>query len=421
MGQARRQDSERQGPRMRRQGPRPLPLHLSVAALTWSSSQAALPLLRNGSPPLKGPIGEAPDLLDALAKAEPQALGAALAKEIRRRAGALLDGIEAYRGHPYRRDLPDPPLVWQEGTTRLLDYGATGPARDAAAGMPLLVVPSLINRAYILDLSERLSLLRWLARRGMHPFLVDWDRPGPEERHFSLTDYIAGRLEDALDQVIARTGRRPVVVGYCMGGLLALALALRRRPALAGLALLATPWDFHAEGRSQAEHLGRSLTWLAPLLEALGELPVDMIQMLFAGLDPALGIRKFLNFAQLDGRSARAATFVALEDWLNDGVPLAAPVARESLGGWYGENTTARGHWRVAGRTVVPKSLRLPSLVMVPGQDRIVPPRSAAALGEAIPQADMCRPAIGHIGMVVSSQARKAVWEPLLAWLEDRA
>ena len=73
--------------------------------------------------------------------------------------------------------MSDPPELWREGTTRVLDYG--DPARG---GVPLLVVPSLINRAYILDLSARSSLLRWLADQGFRPFLVDWGRPGIDER-----------------------------------------------------------------------------------------------------------------------------------------------------------------------------------------------------------------------------------------------
>jgi polyhydroxyalkanoate synthase len=329
---------------------------------------------------------------------------------------ALAAGILTYRRHPYRRGPPDPPVLWREGTTRLLDYGPPR-RRGRSPGPPALVVPSLINRGYILDLSEDRSLLRWLAAAGLRPFLVDWDRPGPEERAFTLSDYIAGRLEDALQAVIAETGARPLVIGYCMGGLLALALALRRQGELAGLALLATPWDFHAEAGIQGALAAAALPALAPVLEARGELPVDMIQALFACLDPQLVARKFVAFARLDPDDPKARAFVALEDWLNDGVALAAPVARECLGGWYGENTPARGTWRVAGRPVDPGRLDLPSLCVIPAQDRIVPPGSARALAEAIPGAETMTPSLGHIGMVVSAGAQAQVWRPLRAWL----
>ena len=399
-----------------RVGPRPLPLHLSMAALTWMSSLAALPHLKSGSLPWKSPLREsAQSLVADLQAVEAEALTAAVEREVRRRLAAFADGLEAYRRHPYRRALPEPRVAWQEGTTRLLDYG------DGAAGPPLLVVPSLINRAYILDLSAETSLLRWLAGHGLRPFLVDWERPGPEERRFTLTDYIVGRLERALDAVRAETGRLPVLAGYCMGGLLALPLAERRGADLAGLALLATPWDFQADGGTSPHLIAAGLAGAAPALELLGEMPVDLVQALFAALDPEVAVKKFLAFSRMDPESPRARRFVALEDWLNDGVPLAAPVARECLGGWYGENTPARKAWRIAGRPVDPGRVALPTLCLLPGQDRIVPPASARALAEAIPGAESLAPPVGHIGMIVSGDAREKVWTPFLRWLAANA
>jgi polyhydroxyalkanoate synthase len=394
-----------------RLGPRPLPLHLMAAALTWTGSRAALPLLRSGSLPWRPELSEAGAALEAsLERHDPEAFQGAVEDQLNRRMTALADGILGYRRHPYRRDLPEPPVLWRDGTTRLLDYGASAahaagvPAARAAP--PVLVVPSLINRGYILDLSADRSLLRWLAGRGLRPLLVDWDRPGPEERGFTLTDYIAGRLEGALDAVLAEVGARPTVIGYCMGGLLALALALRRGDDLAGLALLATPWDFHADDTgTQGALAAAALPGLAPSIEARGELPVDIIQGLFASLDPQLVLRKFLAFARLDPASPKAATFVALEDWLNDGVALSAPVARECLGGWYGDNTPARGAWRVAGEIVEPGRLGVSSLCMIPAQDRIVPPASAQALAKALPATEIITPRLGHIGMMVSAGA----------------
>ena len=410
-----------------RLGPRPLPLHLGLAVLAWQSSKAALPLLRTGSLPWKAHLAEAAVALQQnLAKTASEAFEDAVAREVDRRFHALLSGLEAYRAHPYRRNLREPPAVWQEGTSRLLDYALDGGAsRSPRSGTetrpPVLVVPSLINRAYILDLNEQTSLLRWLASRGFRPFLMDWDRPGAEECGFALSDYVAGRLERALDHVLAQTGRKPHLMGYCMGGLLALALAVRRGEDLGALALLATPWDFHAEQAAQARLVGDSLATLAPLMAVQGELPVDVIQGLFSSLDPLQVIRKFIAFSSLAPDSPGALRFVAVEDWLNDGVALAAPVARECLGDWYGRNVTAKGDWRIGGEAILPQRVSLPSLCILPDQDRIVPPASAAALAENLPGAKVCRPAVGHVGMIVSAVAERRVWQPLADWLADPA
>jgi polyhydroxyalkanoate synthase len=101
----------------------------------------------------------------------------------------------------------------------------------------------------------------------------------------------------------------------------------------------------------------------------------------------------------------------------NDGVPLAAPVARECLAGWYGANTPARGEWRVAGLAVDPAALRLPAFVAVPARDRIVPPESARPLAGLIAGAALHQPGAGHIGMVAGSSAERALWRPLRAWI----
>jgi len=337
---------------------------------------------------------------------------------------AFISGIQAYRSHPYRRRLAEPAEVWRAGSTRLLDYGPfvkTARGGPKAGPVPLLVVPSLINRAYILDLSERTSFLRWLAARGVRPFLVDWGRPGAEERGFSLTDYVAGRLEAALDRVIQAGKGPPILVGYCMGGMLALALALRRPRDLAGLALLATPWDFHAEQAELARRAALASVTFAPVVETLGELPTDVIQVLFASLDPQMAIRKFAAFARLDPAGDRAEAFVALEDWLNDGVPLAAAVARECLGSWYGDNTAHEGRWRIAGQPVDPARLTLPSLCVIPDRDRIVPPASALALAAALQGSTVLNPTLGHVGMMASSRAERQAWTPILAWLRATA
>jgi polyhydroxyalkanoate synthase subunit PhaC len=399
-----------------RQGPRPLALHLAASLTVLLSSPAGLPLLNSSLLPWHPSLHRrAAELQRSMAGVSGPALAGAVDREMRRRIDRLLTGLERYRHHPYRRDITDPPPLWTEGAASLRSF--------APSGAPVLLVPSLVNRGTILDLSSRRSLCRWLAQQGgLRPFLLDWGTPGALERGFDLTSVIAGRLSRAIDAATRLSGgQRPILVGYCMGGLLTLAAALLRPDAVAGLVLLATPWDFHSEGEDAARRAAASLVPWEASLQLLGELPIDGVQALFAALDPQLVRKKFSRFARLDPAGEEAVSFVALEDWLNDGVALPAAIARECLEGWYGQNRTMKGQWSVAGLPMQPQTLRVPTLALIPAKDRIVPPGSAAALARAIPGATALFPPLGHIGMIVSGGAENGVWQPLRDWLQQTA
>jgi len=378
-----------------RQGPRPLAMHLLMATALWRSSLPGSTGSNSASAPWNPADG-----------AEPPPSRAALEAEIDRRRAEFLAGVRLYRQHPGPALRPHRPVVWSRGSSRLLDLGGAGP--------PLLLVPSLVNRWDILDFAPDRSFAGRLAEQVGRCLVLDWGEPGEDESGFTLSDYIVDRLEAALEVTATHLGGPPVLVGYCMGGLLALASAVRRPSAVRGLMLLATPWDFHAVPGQQA--FGRTaLAALGPSLDLLGHLPVDALQSLFLLADPFGVVNKFRRAPVLRGRALE--DFVRLEDWLNDGVRLTAPVARECLGGWYGRNSTARGQWRVAGRPLAPATLDCPACVVVPRTDRLVPPASALPLAARLPGASLLQPTIGHVGMMASPRAPAAVWPPMVEWL----
>ncbi len=402
-----------------RPGPRPLGLHLNSALTILQGSLAALPSSRLGLIAWSASVrDQAQSLAAELANSPADAVARALVAEVGQRFRLMLDGIRLYRSHSYARDLEPAPTVWTCGGMRLADYGGDG--------RPVLFVPSLVNRGYVLDLSRQRSLVRWLATQGFRPYLVDWDSPTEAERGLDLGGYVMQRLVPALDHLVALHGGPLPVVGYCMGGDLALALVLARPAAVSGLALLATPWDFHAEGGAgRGRLLVASRDGIEASLKLAGEMPVDALQAFFLGLDPALSLKKFAAFAAMDQAAQAAADFVALEDWLNDGVPLVPGVARDCLVGWYGENVTARLGWAVDGRVVDPAGLACPLLLAVPANDRIVPPGSARALGARAAAGGVevteIAPPLGHIGMVVGGRAAAQLWQPLADWLGHHA
>lgn len=401
-----------------RLGPRPLPLHLATTNLMLLSSLAAWPIAKDGSLPWKAHLQQPfSSLLPQLANVDPNEFNAALIRAGLARMGAMTAGLQRYRSHGWRRDLADMSVAWREGSSRLLAYGERG---QDGKNRPVLLVPSLVNRAYVLDLAEGQSLARWLPGQALRPFLLDWGDPGEAEQRFDLAAYIA-RICRALRHLHDSTGQAPLLVGYCMGGNLALAAALASPEDVAGLALLATPWDFHAGGAHQAALVQALAPALVPPAAMPGEAPtmldVDMLQAFFWALDPFTALKKFTQFATLPNGSDAERRFVAMEDWLNDGVPLAGDVARECLIGWYGENRPVAGRWVLNGRAVRPQDWKKPALVVLPERDKLVPKEGAAALLAQMSQATRLDAPSGHIGMMVGPRAEAGLWRPLADWL----
>jgi polyhydroxyalkanoate synthase len=313
------------------------------------------------------------------------------------RRAAALRGLRAYQEAPRRARPPARPIIATAGHAMLRDYGGTG--------RPTLFVPSLINPPDVLDLSAENSLLRWLATQGVRPLLVDWGTPTSEDRALS----VAGHVEHVLLPLLDAIGEPAALVGYCLGGTMALAAAAQRP--VASLALIATPWRFAGFPAQARADIAALWTEAEPLAACLGLLPMEILQAGFWQLDPARTIGKFEAFGALAPESEAARAFVTLEDWANDGPPLTAAAARELLAGFFGADVPGTGQWRVGGAPVDPAALACPLLDIVSATDRIVPAASATGAGQTL------RLALGHVGMIVGGQAREALWTPLAGWL----
>ncbi len=401
--------------------PSPLAFHLGAALSAYTQALMASPRSDHPCFPWQS------DLAASAAALGPDLDQTEIAREIATRLSATVAGLEIWQCHPYRRTLSDPPAIWSEGSSRLLDFGAAPEATDPS-GPPVLVVPSLINRPYILDLAPGRSVLRWLAAQGIRPLLLDWGAPEVGESGFGLDEYGTKRLLPALRHALTEGGRPVALLGYCMGGTLAAGLAARAPDGLARLVTIGAPWDFastrgiagafraliRSEGTLRAERL------LDGLGAAFGSVPVAFFQALFALINPMQAALKFQRLARMDPRGSGATLFVALEDWLADGVPMTLPASRDLLIGWQIRNGTATGRWRFLGADVDMRQVQVPTLVFSGQNDSIAPPEIAEPLGRLIPGACIVRPRTGHVGMVVGSAARGTVLQPLADFLSGR-
>ncbi|MBU6165931.1 MAG: alpha/beta hydrolase [Alphaproteobacteria bacterium] len=304
----------------------------------------------------------------------------------RARLARVLAGLARYQQAPLPPPRPPWPIVAQVGGVAL--------RCGAASGRPLVLVPSLINAPDVLDLGPGQSLCAHLAAAGFQPLLVDW---GAQPEALGL----AALVEQRLVPLIAALGGPVPMIGYCLGGTLALAAA--RAGVASRLALLATPWRFGGYGGAGQAALAAWWQAAGPVAQPLGVVPMDLLQPAFWSLDPAALVAKYERLA--GAAPAAVAGFARLEDWANGGAPISLAAAAD-LAGLFEAGATG------LGGTDVPA---IPLLDVVAMADRIVP--AAAALTDA---GDARRLEImgGHVGMVVGGRARELLWEPLTAWLQ---
>lgn len=116
-------------------------------------------------------------------------------------------------------------VVHQNELMQLIQYE---PATEKVRQRPVLIVPSWINKFYILDLSEKNSFIRWLVGEGYTVFVISWVNPDARHANKTFSDYMKLGPLAAIDIIAERTGE-PLVnaLGYCIGGtLLATTLAV---------------------------------------------------------------------------------------------------------------------------------------------------------------------------------------------------
>lgn len=363
-----------------RRGPKPLPVHIGLSLTSLLPYGEALP-------------GYAQIQAEAMEK--------------------ILAGVRQYHHHPYRRTLSPLPVIWKKGLVSICR------ASGAQANAPtVLLVPSLINMSDILDLIEGRSLVRYLAEQGINACLLDWGVPTDDPGQKNVDLLISERLIPALRFLMQETGGPVRVFGYCMGGTLLAAAASHAPECIKSMTFFAAPWDFHAGNPALRTQIGSWMPTATTMLAEKGTLEAGRLQAVFAAIDPQRAVQKFSCFETLPQDSPEAALFVAVEDWLNEGMDLPGDVARACLDDWYIQNLPGRGAWVVNGRTTDLSTLNRPCLIVAAEKDKIAPPESCVAIQTGLPHAKILRASCGHVGLIAGRDAIPKVWEPLAAFLK---
>ena len=318
-------------------------------------------------------------------------------------------------------------VVYAENKVRLLHYLPTPPEANGNAQqvsqVPLLIVPSLLYRYSILDLTPGASLVEYLVDHGVDLYLLDWGTPGREDRYVTFDQYITGYLRRAVQRIRRRTGEDWIsLLGYSLGGTMTAIFTALYGQYVKNLVQLVAPINFHDEGLlSQWTRKGRFNVDL--VVDTLGSMPTDLMRASFRMLKPTAQIVQKITLATQIGDGEALRDFLALQNWLTDDMPYLGEAYRKYVKECYQENYLVQGKLVIDGKRVDLSRINCPLLTVAATDDPICPPSSVTVLNDLVSSADKEVLEIpgGHTGAIAGPNAARYFWPALVEWLVAHA
>lgn len=309
----------------------------------------------------------------------------------------FIDGITKYADHPVTVHEFNAQMILQKGNSQLYHFGG--------AGTPILFIPSLINKSYILDMPGN-SLLQELSKH-FSIYLIDWGVPSDEESEFSTDDYISKRIDVAVETIIEIEQKKPALAGYCMGGIFAMLYSAKYIDKVNKVITFGMPWDFNAKGFFK---LGSDS--LKSVFSNSNTIDPEFLKAVFYLNNFVLVNQKYNSF-----KESLSHEQTSIERWVNDGVPLSKKVFFEFIENLFQENSlclygkfqSELASYGLCSQTKV--------LAIIAKNDSVVSPESAEAIARCGSKVQVMELQTGHIGLVL--KRREQIIEGIKRLVED--
>ncbi|MFT7646277.1 MAG: polyhydroxyalkanoate synthase [Candidatus Poriferisodalaceae bacterium] len=312
---------------------------------------------------------------------------------------------------------------WSSGKSVLYRYRST--TEDVTAVRePILLVMSLVSRAFILDLQPGNSFVEHLRDEGFDVFLLDWGVPDEEEANHDLSTYSDVLIPAAIAEVNRMTGENGVhVFGYCFGGLLSLLYAAGHPDdPINSLVVMATPIDFTQMPKAMS---GVGVGGIKPenILDSSGNVPAATIRAGFSMLTPTSDLSTVADFGEHLDDDKFLSSYQAMTQWTRNHIPFPGAAMKQTTEVFGDGNGFVNEDIMIGGRQLHLSDIKVPFLNVIAERDHIVPPASTRGLIDLIDSDDKAEVELpaGHVGLIVGNGGRKRCMPSMSGWNKSKS
>jgi polyhydroxyalkanoate synthase len=336
-----------------------------------------------------------------------------------------------YEGDPMSLRYYPPPA---EAYIELAD-GEKVEVRHQRHAVPLVLVPPLGVTTEVFDLMPHRSLVRYMAARGFHVYLIDWGKPEKRHAQLAMKDYAQDMFGKALAEVRLHSGAEDVsLMGWCMGGLLSLLhLGLTQDKRIRNLITVASPIDMRGGGlvarastalNTPARLIRKFSGWrLHNLNPSKLHSPGWLTTLCFKLTDPVGSVTTYWDLLTRLWDREFVESHSTTADYLNNMLAYPGGVIQDMVVTFAVDNQMAAGRVKIRGAVADLTTIKANFLAFAGATDILVPASIARRSVELVASKDKefrITPG-GHMGVILGSKAVKAVWEPSVQWLAERS
>ena len=317
-----------------------------------------------------------------------------------------------------------PSTVIDEGPQRTVRRYAGATRRGA---QPVLLVPPLAAPAICFDLRRGCSVAEHLVQGGRPTYLVDYGEIEYADRNLGLEHWIEDVVPNAIRAASEDAGRPVQVVGWCLGGILALlALAYDPKLPVTRVALIASPFDFSKVPLVAPLRPIAAITqgWgITQLYRLLGGAPAPLVKRGYqaVGFDKYL-LKPWTVLSNLHDREL-LAQIEAVDAFMDRMHAYPGRTFGQLYHRFFRTNDLADGKLALEDGTVDLGVVRFPVLAIAGRGDGIAPVAACHHVEDLLPHAavELATAPGGHLGVLTGRAAAGTTWALLDGFLDKPA